>query len=223
MYSTGVGAGREEGSEWETWGKEKKREEESRESEESQRNNWIRRRERKSAAGRAFDKWPVYLAFTVDEAGCDDASSPLPPSLRPSLWGQAFWPRRPRDAIGRSLPKGGTSRRALMAFAAGSRPGPLSSSFIQHQKDIPSSWTRSRRPPLLLPTHTLKRKSETVGFSCCSWLSLCPCNLMVFPVCSSGSARVATLRKLTTCWGHKVIRAEVGVKSQEALIIRMKN
>lgn len=87
--------------------------------------------------------------------------SPLSLSLHPSLWGQAFGPERSTrwgDAIARSLPKGGTSRWVLIAFTAGSPPGPpLSSSFIQHQKDTPSSWPRSRFPP--------RRKSD-------SWLLL---------------------------------------------------
>lgn len=72
-------------------GNEKKKEDKSRESAESQRNNWIRQRERKRAVQRVFDKLAVYLAFAVNEAGCDDALSPLHPSLR----GRAFWPERP--------------------------------------------------------------------------------------------------------------------------------
>lgn len=42
-------------------------------------------RERKRAMERVFDKWAVYLAFTVNEAGCDDVLSPLSPSLHPSI------------------------------------------------------------------------------------------------------------------------------------------
>lgn len=57
-----------------------KEEEESRERE-SLRNNWIR--QRGSAAGRVFDKWAVYLAFTVNEVLRDDVlpSSSPPPAL----------------------------------------------------------------------------------------------------------------------------------------------
>lgn len=86
-----------------------------------------------------FDKWPVYLAFAVNEAGCDDVrpQPPTPPlplfpspslSLRPFLRGQTFWPECPtrsKGAIGRTLPKGGTARSVLMAFTAGSPLSPL--------------------------------------------------------------------------------------------------
>lgn len=43
-------------------------------------------RERRRAAERVFDKWAVYLAFTVNEAGCDDVLSLRSLSLRPSLY-----------------------------------------------------------------------------------------------------------------------------------------
>lgn len=112
-----------------------------------------------------LDKWPVYLAFTVNEAGCDDVLS-----LSLSLWAcvpchevRLFWPHRSvrsRGAIVRSLPKGGSSHGVLMAFTAGSPPAPslsLSSSFIQHQKDTPSTWPRSR---FLTSPSTPRKKSE---------------------------------------------------------------
>lgn len=42
-------------------------------------------RERERRRELRFDKWPVYSAFTVSEAGRDDVLSPLSLSLRPSL------------------------------------------------------------------------------------------------------------------------------------------
>lgn len=59
---------------------------------------------------------------------------------------------RSGDVIAQLLPKGGTSHRVLIAFPAGSLPAtppppPMSSNFIQHQKDTPSSWLHLHPPP----------------------------------------------------------------------------
>lgn len=116
-----------------------------------------------------FDKWAVYLAFTVNEAACDDVLSPFSLPLHPSLRGQAFWPQCPMcsgGAIGRSLPKGGTSRWVLMAFTAGSPPGslchqvssnikkthlPLGCTHISPLKEIRDSWLLIKLLAITLP------------------------------------------------------------------------
>lgn len=120
-------------------GNEKKEEDESRESAESQRNNWIRQRERKRAVQRVFDKLAVYLAFAVNEAGCDDVLSPLHPSLR----GRAFLARAPsvlRRCNWPFIAKGWDIFLSPNGFCSCVSPRlPLSSSFIQHQKDTPST------------------------------------------------------------------------------------
>lgn len=144
--------GREEELEWETRENKKEEEEESRESGESQRNNWITQRERERAAGRVCDKWAVYLAFTVNEAGCDDVLSPLSFSLRPLLLEVWSFLARTLSAFRRRncpfIAKGWDISLSPNGFHSWVSPRlPLSSSFIQHQKDTPSTWPRSRFHP----------------------------------------------------------------------------
>lgn len=164
-------------------GNEKKEEDESRESAESQRNNWIRQRERKRAVQRVFDKLAVYLAFAVNEAGCDDVLSPLHPSLR----GRAFLARAPsvlRRCNWPFIAKGWDIFLSPNGFCSCVSPRlPLSSSFIQHQKDTPSTC----------PPRPKKKEVSPLGPHKAPDYHFCPCYLMVFPACSSGSACVATV------------------------------
>lgn len=76
MYSASRGDG--ERRNWnERQGEMKRKRRKSPGREDSPREkNWIRQRERKRAVQRVFDKWAVYLAFTVNEAGCDDVFLP---------------------------------------------------------------------------------------------------------------------------------------------------
>lgn len=116
-------------------------------------------REKKRAAGRVFDKWAVYLAFTVNEAGCDDVLSPLSHSL--SLLSLSQSPSQiqirsflapvaqcvQEGAIVRSLPKGGTSHRVLMAFTAGSPHGSLCHQVSSNIKKTHLPLGRAHVPP----------------------------------------------------------------------------
>lgn len=97
------------------------------ESGESRRNNWIRQRERRRAAQRALDKWVVYLAFAVDEAGCDDVSSPFSLSLSLSRYEvRFFWPRpliALRRRSGSFIAKGWDISRSPNGFRSWVSPG----------------------------------------------------------------------------------------------------
>lgn len=61
-----------------------------------------------------FDKWAVYLAFTVNETGCDDVLSPLSVSASlATIDVRLSWPDcsvHSGGSTGRPLPKGGTSQ-----------------------------------------------------------------------------------------------------------------
>lgn len=96
-----------------------------------------------------FDKWAVYLAFTVNEAGCDDVLPP--PLVSASLAMRSGFLARALNAFRRRnwpfIAKGWDISPGPNGFHSWVSPRlPLSSSFIQHQKDTPSTWPRSRPP-----------------------------------------------------------------------------